>query len=171
MRSDQQKDGEMEQESAKIAEDHAHQDELLSKMIEKRNELPQEIDEEEEHVFIAVRHPHEGRKTRRFRSDDTFAAVLLWVGSLAAEPEHLALREFGGNEVNPNEKVFSGTFYVVEQVKNSEGQTPVARAPLEELEPSSDIPPTETAPPARNLRERRPVDYGEDKEDQACEGK
>ena len=83
---------------------------LMSIMQARSQRLLPEPTLDEAHVFIFVRHPHLGTKSRLFHENAVFQLVYDWIGSLAPEPENFEIRDHAGLFISPNRQCFTGTF-------------------------------------------------------------
>ena len=88
----------------------SEKDRLISIMQARSQRVLPEPTLDEAHVFIFVRHPDLGTKSRLFHENAVFQLVYDWIGSLAVEPENFEIRDHAGLFISPNQQCFSGTF-------------------------------------------------------------
>ena len=100
---DMKKDEEKKQEE----EEHARL-ELLRQARAYRVEEESKL--EEEHVVVAVRHPHLKTQTRFFKPSSQMPAVYDWIGSLSIYPEHYQLYNAFRVPVSPDYNVEAGVY-------------------------------------------------------------
>ena len=92
-------------------------------MIRMEEILKSEVPEESPHIRVAVRHPTEGFRSRRFSMEEKFKEVYIWVGSLSPKPEFFVLKDHH-KHLEKKDVVHSGTFLVIEVDEDRDDEAP-----------------------------------------------